>query len=162
MKRYNKSGFTLIELLAVIIIIMVLVALLMPALYGTQKAAKKKQSAVDCLVLKTAIVNYKMDKREWPVGQDNGNADKAYGFANTNGSVAIHNAQVINIIINEHPPYLDIGDFKTTDDGSVIDPWGDEYIIKVDNDYDSIFTYNGKTNSMPEGVNVTSRTYPQK
>ena len=148
MKNKNKNGFTLIELLAVIVIIMMLIGLLMPALYGTKKQAKNKQSKAEFMAIETAIVNYKMDRREWPSIENK--KDMTYGTDQPN-------AVVIKILTDEDPPYLDKGDFKRDSSGSVLDPWGDEYLIRLDTDYDGYF--GGST--MPEGVKVISKTYPK-
>ena len=145
MKKYNKSGFTLVELLAVIVIIMILVGFLMPALHGTKKQAYNKKAKAECMAITTAIISYKTDKRKWPVGGDNGKPDKTYG---DEGDDRL-NVYVINELIlpKANPPYLDIGDFKTDSDGNVIDPWGEQYIIKIDTDYDGVLVtdeYNDK------------------
>ena len=169
MKKYNKNGFTLIELLAVIVIIMILMGLLMPALFGTKKQAKNKQSKAECMTIETAIVSYKTDRRKWPAcagdaddGDNGSSSDKTYSSTGDKP-----NAYIIKELTRPDPPYLDIGDFKTDSSGNVLDPWGDEYIIKIDTDYDGYWKKDNDNNPdndipMPEGVKVVSETYPTK
>jgi prepilin-type N-terminal cleavage/methylation domain-containing protein len=151
MKKNNKSGFTLIELLAVIVIIMILVGLLMPVLYGTKKQAKQKQAKAECIAISSAINGYHMDNRAWPSPEHN--ADKTYGDSGQ------PNAVVIKYLKDATPPYISIGDFKLDSSDNILDPWGDQYVIKLDTDYDG-YWQNNTNSSMPNGVEVSSETFP--
>ncbi len=155
----NKiGGFTLIELLVVIVIIMLLVGLLMPALHGTQQQSRKKKSKAECMAIETAIVSYKMDTGKWPLdpGDQGRSPDKEFGTSRPN-------ANVIKFLIKDRPPYIDIGDFKSDKPGNIFDPWGNQYIIKIDSDYDGY--WHGKDSGtnyyqMAKGVEVSSTTFP--
>lgn len=154
MKINNKSGFTLIELMAVVAVIMVLIGLLMPALSGTRKQAKRKQALAECIAIRAAIVSYKMDNRKWPIpNSDQQDADMAYSD---------DNHLVLSELTNSTPSYLQGDTFKVDDRGNAIDPWGNHYIIKVDTDYDGSYTDSagGGTVDMPNGLEISSTTYP--
>ena len=135
MKKYNKNGFTLIELLIVITIIMVLIGLLMPALYGTKKQAKNKQAKAESLAIITAIIAYHADTRTWPVPNGHQNSDDRDYGADSNDKGG-NNGSIIKILVKAAPPYLSLGDFKADSSGNLLDPWGEQYIIKIDNNYD--------------------------
>ena len=153
MKIDNKKGFTLIELMAVIALIMVLVGLLMPALKGIRKKSKEKQSVAECMAIKSAIISYKVANRQWPDSR-NGDLDRVYGDEDGNDD----NSTIITLLIDNND--LVVGDLNKDDDDNVFDPWGAQYIIKLDTDYDGRFSIDS-TNAMPEGVEVSSITYPE-
>ncbi len=137
MIKNNKDGFTLVELLIVIVIIMILIGLLMPALYGAKKQAKLKQAKVECIGVATAIIGYHADYRKWPVPDvDQEHDDIDYGRDSEAGEGQFDNNVVVDILAGSSHPYLDLGDFKTDANNNILDPWGKQYVIKIDNSYD--------------------------
>lgn len=133
----SRRAFTLIELLVVIVVIMVLVGILMPTIYGTKKQAKIRQARAEMKALEAAIVNYKFQNREWP--SDTHTDDTSY---------TDDNHIVIDKLLAQTPPLVDTSDFwmgadynekykiKQYDDQTVLDPWNAPYGIELDSNYD--------------------------
>lgn len=68
MMRHSKSGLTLTELLAVIAIIGVLVALLLPAIQNARERARQMQCASNLIQLIIAVQNYEDAVNAYPPG----------------------------------------------------------------------------------------------
>ena len=95
MKRKDGllRGFTLIELLVVITVIGLLAAIIVPAIAGALKGAKKARAMSQVRDLDGAIKRYYAEYGRMPVPQgDNGGSDKLYTGA--------AQAKVIEILIN--------------------------------------------------------------
>lgn len=83
-----SAGFSLIELLAVIAIIGVLAALLVPAVGTIQTRARQSQSRALFTQLATACVHYKADFGYYPLfGQAKGTTDTVIRFEEAAGDV---------------------------------------------------------------------------
>jgi general secretion pathway protein G len=60
------TGFTLIELIVVIAIIAVLAAVIAPNAFRTIEKAKIAKAVSDIKAIKTAVMSYRADTKEWP------------------------------------------------------------------------------------------------
>jgi len=152
-KNGKHTGFTLIELLVVITIIGLMAAILVPAIAGAFRSAKRARAMSQIKDLDGAVKRYfaEYGKMPVPVGQNGGPDQLVLGA---------QQAAVIEILINS--PYradtnqnprqivfldLDPNSFgvKTTvemlnllqnDKKAYPDPWGNEYGILMDLDFD--------------------------
>jgi prepilin-type N-terminal cleavage/methylation domain-containing protein len=68
MQRYDRRGFTLIEMLAVLAVIGILIALLLPAIQSAREAARKAQCQNHLRQVGLAIQNYESALRTLPPG----------------------------------------------------------------------------------------------
>ena len=67
MKRTKKrSGFTMIELMAVLIILGLLMTVAMGKFIGQIDKAKVKTTKANLIILRNAIINYRMDTGSYP------------------------------------------------------------------------------------------------
>ncbi|GAB4385523.1 MAG: hypothetical protein Kow0022_11710 [Phycisphaerales bacterium] len=64
MRTVNRSAFSIVELLAVMGILMILLALLMPALSGTRAEARRRVCQAEMRQLSTMIFAYSVDSRD--------------------------------------------------------------------------------------------------
>jgi len=154
----RKKGFTLIELLVVIAILMILMTMLMPGAAYLRQQAKRRQAASEARALMNAIVAYRNEYAEWPGQSDiiDNPSDTTYGY----GAVHATCSNIINILTNpitnpRDTMFLDLPPTVINSDGYAQDPWGQSYIIVMDEWDDGQLTvsasYDGATisTSMP-------------
>jgi type IV pilus assembly protein PilA len=162
----SEGGFTLIELLIVITIIAILAGFLFPVFTGAQRQAKKVQAKNDMMQLVTAVTGYYTDYGKYPLadikqgcdtllGDRNGNYDNAFvvnvlrsiADSDWNASNALNSRQVVYLQGTEakdstNPKSGFATQAATSSNGSPIkkgafvDPWGNEYMLFIDGDYD--------------------------
>ena len=151
----RKQGFTLIELLVVIGIIGLLAAIIVPALNGALRSAKKARAMQMCKDLQGACQRYFSEYNRMPVprGVKHGDGDAKY---------AEDNFEVVDILVlsddlketdlpvvnSRSIRFLDM-DAKTAEaydagkNKGLLDPWGSAYEIYLDMDFDDVVDLDG-------------------
>lgn len=66
MKKNNRAGFTLMELMIVIMILGGLMAMLLPAVFGAMKKARKGTAKTTMMTIKSGIMQYQVDTSKYP------------------------------------------------------------------------------------------------
>ena len=149
-ERTNKGhdAFTLLELLIVIAIVAILAGLLFPAVQSVLERAKKVQAKNDLTQIVTAVNAFYTEYGRYPTNAMSDPA-AAYGPGNqtTNnsllnelraqGSYSINTRQIVFIspanVKDDNNPRSGINGTN----GGYYDPWGSEYSIALDADYDN-------------------------
>lgn len=147
MARISSRAFTLIELLIVIAIIGILMALLFPAVNGAIDAARKAQAKNDVTQIATAVVAYETEYGKLP-GLSGSSSDSTVDVGSS----------LVNILtgqdLTENPRkivFIEIGQWKknsksgTNAGGNFLDPWGNQYKVTLDGNYDN--NVSGGTNN---------------
>ncbi len=131
-RRRQAAGFTLLELLIVIALIMVLAGLLIPAFFKAPNVAREKQHKIEATIIGTAIQAYKLQAKKLPAPPADlgGGSDRTYGTGNRD------NRQVMDLLRDARPPVLDTNKLRWDRDGNVINPYGNQYKITLDLNYD--------------------------
>jgi prepilin-type N-terminal cleavage/methylation domain-containing protein len=149
----TNRAFTLIELLVVIAIIAILIGLLFPAFKAVQNQARQTQAKNDLTQIVNAVNAYYTEYGKYPL---NINTDTTYGPGNATlftelrgctaaaGScpaAATTNARQIVFISppdvkNSTSPRSGIGT-AAGNLGQYFDPWGNNYIVRIDGGYDN-------------------------
>ena len=156
------SAFTLIELLVVIAIIAILMGLLFPAIGIVQEQARRADAKAAVAQIAASVKQYYTEYGKYPIGSQPTGADVTFG------DTAVPNAELFDILRNigsgsglpnQYNPRAMVmfegktasnataprSGFATQDVGTVtarsyVDPWGYQYRIVVDGNYDNVVT----------------------
>jgi prepilin-type N-terminal cleavage/methylation domain-containing protein len=159
----DKHAFTLIELLVVIAIIAILIGLLFPAFKAVQNQARQTQAKNDLTQIVNAVNAFYTEYGKYPLpGAPTVNPPNYYtygpgGDQSTNptlftelrgctaatgscpAAATINTRQIVFIsppdVKNAASPRSGIG--TTTGTGQYFDPWGTNYVIRIDSDYNN-------------------------
>src|SRR5437867_3992238 len=167
-KEDRKAAFTLMELLLVIVIIVILVGLAFPVFQGVLERAKKLQAKNDLTQIVTAVNAFYTEYGRYPTTATT-DAAATYGPGGStteNGglfselratSTTLNTRQIVFIsppdAKNQNNPRSGI----KTSTGGYYDPWGSEYAVALDADYNNQvanpYTSNaGATPNLQNGV----------
>jgi prepilin-type N-terminal cleavage/methylation domain-containing protein len=160
-KSSRKTGaFTLIELLVVIAIIAILIGLLFPAFSAVQNQAKRTQAKNDLTQIVTAVNAFYTEYGKYPLAAGI-TADTTFGpggipatnetlFTELRGCTAAAGSCPAAAVINTRQiAFISPPDVKDAANprsgigtaagnlGQYFDPWGSNYVIRIDGNYDN-------------------------
>jgi prepilin-type N-terminal cleavage/methylation domain-containing protein len=160
-QRRSHRAFTLIELLVVIAIIAILIGLLFPAFKAVQNQARQTQAKNDLTQIVNAVNAYYTEYGKYPLttattadyytygpgGDQATNQDlfrELRGCTGNTGScpgaATVNTRQIVFIsppdAKNSANPRSGIGT-ATANKGQYFDPWGTNYVIRIDADYNN-------------------------
>ena len=126
--RAGTQAFTLIEMLTVVAIILILAALLTPAVKKLFEHAARQKAGARVQVVAHAIKQYETIYGKWP-GQTQGNEDGLVDLALVVSNLTYNPRSVILI---EYPPSW------LSTNGTFRDPWDRELYIAMDENRDGL------------------------
>jgi prepilin-type N-terminal cleavage/methylation domain-containing protein len=118
----RSSGFTLVEILVTMTIIVILVSLLLPAISSIRSSARRKQAAVQATAVVNAIKQYHNVYGEFP-GQTKDDADGEVTPARVIEALRVNPRKML---------FLEIAEIDMSEDDEMLDPWGNPYVIVMD------------------------------
>lgn len=117
--NWRRAGFTLIELLTVIAIIAILVGLLFPAVQAAIRKAEQSKATHAINQIATSCRAFYGEIGRWP----------------TNAASTI--AVTTNLFANmRQMNFLEVAAKDVGPGGVLLDPWGGNYWVRFDHDYD--------------------------
>jgi prepilin-type N-terminal cleavage/methylation domain-containing protein len=161
--RPLASAFTLIELTVVMLIIATLAALLMTGASGAFERARKTQAKNDVIQIATAVNAFYTEYGRYPVTVTSTATDAFFGSGTTPAGCTSYGSNVVllNVLRNitsdanavalnpRQIVFLSPGGAKNTvpprggiatADNCYYDPWGSQYAIVIDTNYDNTIT----------------------
>ena len=167
-RSFRVGGFTLIELLIVIGIIAILIGLLFPAFKGVQDQARRTQAKNDLTQIVTAVNAFYTEYGRYPTTATT-DAAATYGPGGStteNGglfselratSTTLNTRQIVFISPPDAKDQNNPRSGIKTSTGGYYDPWGSEYAVALDADYNNQvanpYTSNaGATPNLQNGV----------
>src|SRR5947208_10310699 len=159
----GENGFTLIELLIVIAIIAILVGLLFPAFKGVQDQAKRTQAKNDLTQIVTAVNAFYTEYGKYPTAATT-DATATYGPGGStteNGGLFTELRATTSALNTRQIVFISPPDAKDQNSprsgiksltGGYYDPWGTEYAVAIDADYDNQITPNPYGNNNGAGA----------
>jgi prepilin-type N-terminal cleavage/methylation domain-containing protein len=168
----GASAFTLIEMTVVILIIATLAALLVTASSGVFDRARKVQAKNDVTQIVTAINAYYTEYGRYPVNITNPANDAFFGTGATPAGCTpygtndvlldVLRSRIASALNDRQIVFLSPGGAKNTvppkggiaADNGYYDPWGSQYAIVIDTNYDNTISnpYSDSTNPIRQGV----------
>ncbi len=150
--RQKSSAFTLIELLIVIVIIAILASVAFPVTALVMEQARRSEANNEVTQIKNAISAYELEYSKLPFPPGNGGeGDLRLDTFQDNIISVLSGYNVDGLNPREKPFYQGKrakdaktrekpkgGVFGTDEQLQLADPWGREYHIKIDSNYDNI------------------------
>jgi prepilin-type N-terminal cleavage/methylation domain-containing protein len=142
----EKRGFTLIELLVVIVILSILITLGSKGLRAVRLNAKKAQASVEIHSIETSILSYYSKYGKLPSDEFAQDLEMDFSEAGTSADLI----SILTLADGENdlnPSSIVFLDPQSSDPSEGFrDPWGAEYRIALDTDYDGLLAVENESN----------------
>ncbi len=163
--KAKKRAFTLIELLVVISIIGLIVAFAFPAFLGATRAAKRNKAKTQATEIAQAVMSYLHEYGRLPIPDtEQGKKEPDY-YVGPDTPASLLKCKVIIKALTANDQagdlvrnpkkivFLESPDGKT--DGTFLDPYGVQYAMKFDADYNGVLEYfSGGNNPGSESITL--------
>lgn len=146
----KRHGFTLIELLTVMVIITILAGVLIPVFHRVRTKGRRTKASTEALAMENAAKAFFLEYGHWPLSGSPGGT--VFTSLQNGWSEVFQYVQVGSVMNPDRILFLQGDDFAVSG-GSIMDPWGNPYILQIDLMYPSM------TNHVQgaKGVDVWSR-----
>jgi general secretion pathway protein G len=139
-KRLNQAGFTLVEVLVVISIIGALAGIMVPTIKGAMEAGKKAKAKGEENAIVAAVKAYKQEYGRWPgstftsdTTYQDGQSMQLLAALSGSNSPTVENPKSVRFLEGAQS------------NGTMLDPWGTQYLVLIDSDDSNSLNYQSKT-----------------
>ena len=146
----SKKGFTLIEMLVVIAIIAILAGLLFPAIGRALETAKRNKAGAEARSISVAITQFYSDYNylPMPLNAQGGDGNQILSDGGSREVIQTLIAEPAGANSNHQlnprrTVYLQME--NATSSGEALDPWGVQYHMVLDYNWDGIVEYRGNS-----------------
>ena len=164
--RSDQAGFTLVELLVVITIIGLLVGLVSVAVPKAIESGMKAKAKGELTAIVAAVKAYKQEYGRWPVNLPNGVDDEDTEAAGTYSWCDGNKSKTLMKILCASPQDTSGLNPKSvrflegpTQDGTFVDPWSTQYIVKLDTNDSNSIEYYGTGNKPNISLSVIALSF---
>lgn len=151
--RFSRRAFTLIELMVVIAILALLMGILFPALSSSIRSAKSSKATTEAKQIAEAVEMFYDEYAYMPVPRDDqgyraGPGDGDFGLEQVQPFTPEESRRIIQTLMAVDEGYnnndrlnpkkiifLDMPEAELS--GEILDPWGIQYHIKLDRDFNN-------------------------
>jgi prepilin-type N-terminal cleavage/methylation domain-containing protein len=165
-KRKGQEGFTLVELLVVVTIIGLLVGLISVAVPKAIESGMKAKTKGELTAIVAAVKAYKQEYGRWPVNLPNGVDDEDSEAAGTYSWCDGNKSKTLMQILCASPQDTSGLNPKgvrflegPTQDGTFVDPWNTQYIVKLDTNDSNSIEYYGAGNKPNISLSVIALSF---
>jgi prepilin-type N-terminal cleavage/methylation domain-containing protein len=162
----GQAGFTLVELLVVISIIGMLAGLMSVAIPKAMEAGKKAKVKGELTAIVAAVKAYNQEYGRWPVNLPNGVDDEDTEAAGTYSWCDGDKSKTLMKILCASPQDTSGLNPKgvrflegPAQDGTFVDPWNTQYIVKLDTNDSNSIEYYGAGNKPNISLSVIALSF---
>ena len=164
--RLTQAGFTLVELLVVVTIIGLLVGLVSVAVPKAIESGMKAKAKGELTAIVAAVKAYKQEYGRWPVDLPNGVDDEDTEARGTYSWCDGDKSKTLMKILCASPQDTSGLNPKAvrflegpTQDGTFVDPWSTQYIVKLDTNDSNSIEYYGAGNKPNISLSVIALSF---
>ena len=164
--RLSQAGFTLVETLVVISIVGLLAGLVTVGVPRAMEAGKKAKVKGELTAIVAAVKAYKQEYGKWPVNLPTGVDDEDSEAAGTYSWCDGDKSKTLMKILCASPQDTSGLNPKgvrflegPTQDGTFVDPWSTQYIVKLDTNDSNSIEYYGAGNKPNISLSVIALSF---
>lgn len=137
---HSRRAFTLIELLVVIALIGLLMSIVIPGLNRAIRTTKRNKAVTETKSIAAAVDMFFREYGYLPMTEADRGSDRRYEEEASKSVVVVLMGEDPDDLNYKNTSFLNIDALST--DGTLPDPWGEQYVLLLDGNMDQRLEYN--------------------